>query len=153
MKVADFRPPTRGNIYMSAMPGPPSIDDHDYGRDVPLKAVSVRPPAAAAIQHREKYVVHIELSRNGSKWEQDAVKKFFPKGRIYANTLELSDTTVESVAEGAKELSGHLAALEREARKAEDAELELERQREEAAAAEEARHQRISQIASGVKFD
>jgi hypothetical protein len=135
------------------MPGPPSIDDHDYGSDIPLKAVRVNPPNANAIRYRQTYEVQIELSRSASKWEQNAVKEFFPQGRIIANTLTLSDTTVETVAEGTQRISSQLAALQRAARTVEDAELEQERQEWEAAAAEETRHQRLAQIASEVKFD
>jgi hypothetical protein len=97
------------------MPRPPSIDDHYYGRDIPLKAVRVHTPDRNAIHYQNKYPVHIEPSRNGSKWEIDAVRKNFPQGRFYGNTLELSQTTVESVAEGAQAVSSQLAALEREA--------------------------------------
>lgn len=125
----------------------------DYDRNIPLKAVRVHPPGAALVQSHSKYPVNIELSRNGSKWERDTVKKFFPQGRIYGNTLEISETTVETIAEGATEVSRQLAALEREARIAEDREQELERKRDAEAAAEAARYEQLKKLASEVRFD
>lgn len=125
----------------------------DYDGSIPLKAVKVHPPGPAMVQSHGKYTVHIELSRNGSKWERDIVKKFFPHGRIYSNTLEISQTTVESIAEGAKEVSSQLSALEKEARIAEERDGELQRQRDAEAAAAEARYEKLTKLASEVRFD
>lgn len=135
---------------MSEMPGPPT-DDYDHS--IPLKAVRVRPPSPDAVHSQAAYTVHIELSRHGSVFEQGAVKKFFPHGRIYGNTLELNDTTVESIAENASTLSNELAALEREARKAEEAANLLQRQRDEIEAAETARYEHLRRMASEVRFE
>ena len=107
----------------------------EYDHSIPLKAVKVVPPSPTAIYGQSKYVVHIELSRNASAFERNAVKKFFPQGRIYGDTLELSETTVENIAENSSMVSRGLEALEREARKAEDAALEVQRQRDAEAAA------------------
>ncbi|BCW69976.1 hypothetical protein [Arthrobacter sp. NicSoilB8] len=132
-------------------PGPPT---EDYDHSIPLKAVKVYPPATEAASPRTTtYTVRIELSRNGSVFEKKAVEKFFPQGRIYGNTLELLDTTVETIAEGASLVSSQLTALEKEARKAADAENELQRQRDAEAAAEAARYENLTRMAAEVRFD
>lgn len=126
-------------------------EDHDH--NIPLKAVKVRPPSPDSTYSQSKYTVNIELSRQGSRFEQDAVKKFFPQGRIYGKTLELSQTTVESIAEGAATVSSQLAALEREARIAQDRADELQRQRDAEAAAEAARYEGLKDLANQVRFE
>ncbi len=124
-----------------------------YDRSIPLKAIKVQPPSASVVHSQSTYKVHIELSRNGSKWEKDAVQKFFPQGRIYSNTLELSDTTVEAIAAGAQTIYSQLASLEREARIAEDADIEIQRKQDEEYAAEVARHENLTRIASEIRFE
>lgn len=124
----------------------------EYDRSIPLKAVKMVPPAPNAIYGQNEYTVHIELSRNASKFEREVVKKYFPHGRIYSNTLELSQTTVENIAENAAEVSGGLGRIEREGRAAEDAALEVQRQQDAEAAAEAARHRNLTHIAEQVRF-
>lgn len=126
-------------------------DDND--RSIPLKAVKVHPPSSIMVQSMAKYQVNIELSRNGSEWERDSVKDFFPHGRIYGKTLELNETTVESIAAGAAEVSSQLAALELKARVAEDRDNELQRQRDAEDAAEAVRYESLKKLADQVRFD
>jgi hypothetical protein len=85
--------------------------------------------------------------------ERPDVDAVIPNGRIYGNTLELNETTIEEVARSTARISQQLAQIELNGLAAEAESNEKARVIQEAQAAEEAERERLRKIAADATFD
>lgn len=140
-------------------PHPGMIPPPTYTGDpnAPLKAVKISPPSAdhalSMSQPPDNYTVYVQLNRYVNEFEAPLVDDFFPRGRTYGNTLELSETNIEAVAAAAKEISGHLSDLENAAQGAKTAAAEKERAEKEAEDARLVEIERLKKVAESADFD
>lgn len=125
----------------------------ETGSPIPLKITAVDPPSLNTA-NGEGYSVRLRLSRKATKYEISAMPEVSKNSmRIYGDTLEIYNTTIEKIAASTSDLATMVSTAEAAGLKAQQRADTARAQLEAAELARTNEEARLAQLAGEIKFD
>lgn len=134
---------------------------------LPLRIVKVYPPTEEQVAQAQRpnsvayeqgrYTVSLALSRLITDDERTAAEQLagraISRSRVYGRTLEISNTTVELIADQKDQISDLVKQIEAEGKRLADARAIREQREQEAQEAAATEAARLAQLAEQISFD